>query len=226
MTTPSQDRCVSAVCRALLCAGLVLTFGDAAWGSDAGDAGDLEITGGHLSFRADRTEPETDTQARPAVAEYAKAETKWWTIGTGLAYDFDGSTDVPIRGAYSYFLGDGIEFSLELDGWYFAQEGDDAVGASVSTIFRWHFVRKDPWTVYLDAGIGVMGASDEVPDGGTQFNFMPQAGAGVTRRLNDAGLRLQLGMRWHHISNARAQGDDENPDRDSLMVYGGLIFPF
>ncbi len=211
---------------AVLCAGIPSVFSGNASASSAEDARALEVTGGRLTFQPEAPKPESGTEVRPVAAEYAKAETKWWTLGTGIADDFDGSTDIPIRGAYSYFLGDGIEFSLELDGWYFAQKGDDAVGASISTIFRWHFIRKDPWTVYIDAGIGVMGASDEVPDGGTEFNFMPQAGAGVTRRLNDAGLRLQLGARWHHISNARTQGDDENPDRDSLMIYGGLIFPF
>lgn len=192
--------------------------------------GDLTLSVGSLSFQPQPAEEASgepvSTESRPSVVEYATAESKWWTLGAGVAYDFDGSTDIPLRGAYSYFLGDGVEFSLELGGWYFAQEGDDAVGASISTIFRWHFYRKDPWTAYVDAGIGVMGASDEVPDGGTTFNFLPQAGAGVTRRLNDRGLRLQVGLRWHHISNARSQGDDENPDRDAAMLYGGLIFPF
>jgi hypothetical protein len=211
----------------LACAGSALGPG-ITHAADAEISRDLALRGGELSFQpqaSDSTAAQT-SDAPPAVAEYASAESKWWTLGIGAAYDFDGSTDIPLRGAYSYFLGDGVEFSLELDGWYFAQEGPDAVGASISTIFRWHFYRKDPWTAYIDAGIGVMGASDEVPDGGTQFNFLPQAGAGVTRRLNDRGLRLQLGLRWHHISNARSQGDDENPDRDAPMLYGGLIFPF
>ena len=192
---------------------------------------DTAFKGGQLSFQPPASalagdEP-ADVETRPrAVAEYASAESKWWTLGTGVAYDFDGSTDVPLRGAFSYFLGDGIELSAEVAGWYFAQEGDDAVGLSGSVIFRWHFVRRDPWTVYLDTGIGLMGASDDVPAGGTSFNFMPQAGAGFTRRLNDDGLRLQAGLRWHHISNARVTGDDDNPDRDAPMVYVGLIFPF
>lgn len=209
------------------CAGSVLGAG-VARAADTEISRDLSLSGGELTFQPQTGESATvqTPDAAPAVAEYASAESKWWTLGIGAAYDFDGSTDIPLRGAYSYFLGEGVEFSLELDGWFFAQEGPDAVGASISTIFRWHFYRKDPWTAYIDAGIGLLGASDEVPDGGTQFNFLPQAGAGVTRRLNDRGLRLQLGLRWHHISNARSQGDDENPDRDAPMLYGGLIFPF
>lgn len=189
------------------------------------------VTGGTLSFQPSEAGTtggaSADTPAATRVTpEYASAESLWWTLGTGVAYDFDGSTDLPLRGAISYFLGDGIELSGEVAGWYFAQEGDDAAGLSGSVIFRWHFYRKDPWTVYVDTGIGLMGATDDVPADGTSFNFMPQAGAGITRRLNEDGMRLQAGLRWHHISNARVTGDDDNPDRDAPMVYVGLIFPF
>jgi hypothetical protein len=76
------------------------------------------------------------------------------------------------------------------------------------------------------AGIGVMGATGDVPDGGTPFDLMPRAGIGVTKQLTDDGLRLDVGVRWHHISNARINGDDENPSRDGAMLYAGLIFPF
>lgn len=202
-----------------------LLLGACTWcGAAAADDG--SFTGGRLTFQPSGGGEGDAKPAARVVPEYASAESKWWTIGTGVAYDFDGSTDVPLRGAFSYFLGDGIELSAEVAGWYFAQKGDDAAGLSGSVIFRWHFVRRDPWTVYLDTGIGLMGATDDVPADGTSFNFMPQAGAGVTRRLNDDGLRLQAGLRWHHISNARITGDDDNPDRDAPMLYVGLIFPF
>jgi lipid A 3-O-deacylase len=37
-------------------------------------------------------------------------------------------------------------------------------------------------------------------------------------------VRLLVGARWHHISNANLYRD--NPGRDSLMGYVGLSFPF
>jgi len=48
----------------------------------------------------------------------------------------------------------------------------------------------------------------------------------VTRRITDGGVRLQAGVRWAHISNARIKGDDDNPSRDSAMLYVALVFPF
>lgn len=165
--------------------------------------------------------------SQPSVSrDYGLEGTSWLTFSTGVATDFSETADVPLKAAYSVFVEDGIELGFEVGAWYFSQEDDDALGLSGSFLFRWHFLRRDPWTVYLDAGMGIMGATDEVPDGGTAFNFMPRAGAGFTRRLNDEGLRLQAGVHWHHISNARIFGDDENPSRDAAMVYVGLIFPF
>jgi hypothetical protein len=172
-------------------------------------------------------EPESFAGAAPApVPTFGKANTKWWTVGPGVAYNFNKATDVNLRGAYSYFLVDDVEFSVELNGWYFDQPGDNAIGINPAMVVRWHFVDRDPWTLYLDVGIGLLLASDNVPDGGTSFDFTPRAGGGFTRRLDDAGTRLQVGLRWHHISNGRIFGDSSNPGRDALMLYAGIQWPF
>jgi hypothetical protein len=81
------------------------------------------------------------------------------------------------------------------------------------------------WTLFADVGIGVLLATDNTPSGGTGFNFTPRAGVGGTWRLNDEGVRLQAGVRWHHISNARINGETRNPDRDGIMGYVALQFP-
>lgn len=105
-------------------------------------------------------------------------------------------------------------------------------------IFRWHFWRWDRRvaeygetyrnTFFADFGIGLLAGFDEVPDGGTGFNFLPRLGVGYTHALTEteAGSRLTLGLRWHHISNARIEGDERNPARDSLMFYAEIQFPF
>jgi hypothetical protein len=69
-------------------------------------------------------------------------------------------------------------------------------------------------------------STDDVPNDGTSFNFTPRLGVGFTRQLTDSGIRLEGGLRWAHISNARITGDADNPARDSAMLYVGLIFPF
>ncbi len=165
-------------------------------------------------------------QGEAAAPKYGEEGSRWWTIGAGVANDFSDGTDLNLFGAYSYFLADEIEFSAELGLWYYAQTGDDTGGINPNMILRWHFYNDQDWTVYTDIGIGLVFTADDVPPDGTSINFTPRAGLGVTRALDDSGTRLMVGVRWAHISNARIEGDGENPSRDSVMGYVGVIWPF
>ncbi|MEM9083364.1 MAG: acyloxyacyl hydrolase, partial [Planctomycetota bacterium] len=156
------------------------------------------------------------------------AEGSWWaTIGGLYADDFGDNTDINIHGAISHFVVEDVEVAFELGLWGHLQEEDDAFSVNPNIVFRWHFAHDEEkdWTIYADTGIGVMFASDDVPDEGTSFNFMPRAGMGFTVRLGDSNARWIGGVRWHHISNASQFGTDENPARDSFMVYAGIMFP-
>lgn len=167
---------------------------------------------------------------------FGRAGSRWWSIGSGVAYNFDEDTDVNLHGIYSTFLTDGLEFGVEAAAWYFDQTGPNTGGISGSMIFRWHFWHWDEqWrdggfrsTFFGDVGIGLLAGFDDVPNGGTSLNFLPRVGAGFTHALSDdeVGPRLTLGLRWHHISNARIEGEERNPARDSLMIYAEVQFPF
>jgi Lipid A 3-O-deacylase (PagL) len=160
-------------------------------------------------------------------ARFGEMGSRWWTIGGGVAYDFHSAWDFNVlRVGFSQFLVDDVEFQVELNAWYFDQSGKDAVGINPAMLFRWHFIDTGKWTVYGDIGIGVLFASSPVPSGGTQFDLMPKIGMGVTYQITDSGVRLQAGVRWHHVSNARIEGDERNPARDAAMIYGAVVFPF
>lgn len=150
------------------------------------------------------------------------------TIGSGIAFPLesdDDSTDYNLNVTWSRFIVDDIELRVEAGLWYFDQDEDEAFGFNPNIVFRWHLFEHERLTVYADAGIGVLASSDDVPVGGTSFNLMPRAGGGITYGLGDGGQRLELGVRWHHISNARFSGDSDNPDRDGVMIYAGFSFP-
>lgn len=157
---------------------------------------------------------------------FGEKMSEWWTVSAGAAYNFADSNDFNLRGAWSRFIIQDVELSLELNGWYFDQAGDNALGINPAFVFRWHLINKQDWTIYSDIGIGLLFTNDVVPEGGTSFDFTPRVGLGFTRRLDDDGDRLQIGVRWHHISNARIDGDSHNPARDALMLYAGVMFPF
>ena len=186
---------------------------------------------------ADR--PARTVEARPETAElgslrldgeagtptFGTKGTRWWTFGGGIADDLNESTDYNLRVAWSHFLATDIEFSLEANGWYFDQPGDNTFGINPAFVFRWHLYNEGNWSVFGDVGIGFLVTTDDTPDKGTSFNFTPRIGAGVTYRVSE-DVRLQFGLRWHHISNARLEGDSENPARAGVLLYAGVMIPF
>lgn len=176
--------------------------------------------------------PSSSSDARPKG--YGLAGSRWWTVGGAYANDFHQNNDFNLHAAFSQFIADELEFAIEAAAWYFLQTGQDTGGLSGSMVFRWHFAHSGDWdwSLFADAGIGLLGAFDEVPDGGTSFDFLPRVGLGFTKALQPSidgesrGPRLMLGLRYHHISNARIQGDSRNPGRDALMAYAAITFPF
>lgn len=156
---------------------------------------------------------------------YGEPDSVWVSGGLSVADNLRDSVDAYAWTALSWFAAQDVELGLELGLWGHNQPGDNAASLSVSNTIRWHFLNTGDWTLYGDIGFGLMGSTSTVPDGGTGINFLPRAGVGFTRQLGDSA-RLQVGLRWHHVSNARIGGDLRNPSRDSPMLYAGLIFAF
>lgn len=157
---------------------------------------------------------------------FGEAGSWYWSV-SGMGTISDDSTDARLAYTVHAFIADGFEFNLSLAGWGFFQDGQDAAGINPGLGFRWHFIndQEKGYSVYAQTGIGLLWATDEVPDGGTRFNFTPHAGVGATFGIGDGGTRLDLGLGWHHISNASTSGSDDNPARDSLAVWVGVMFP-
>lgn len=165
-------------------------------------------------------------QPTPAAlsGEFGQAGQQWLSLSFGMAPS--NQTDALVQLGYHRFLADDFELGVFLGGWYHDQDENDAGSISLSLQFRYHFINKDTWSIYGLVGAGIMGSTDEVPDEGTQFNFLPTIGLGGTLKLGDGPARLDAGVRWHHISNANINGSGRNPDRDAAMIYVGVMFPF
>jgi len=191
----------------------------------------------------------TPQPAEPAPAhprslsfgEYAKDLSSPWfiTIGGGVAGDSDPGTHYTGFAAFSTFIGTGLEFQIVGSGWYFDQSPDSTGGAGIAIRLRWHMLHgayggesgwgTNPagydWTVFIDAGIGLIFSGDDVPPGGSSVNFAPTAAIGFTARLGDSATRLVVGAGWQHMSNARINGDSNNPDFNAPAVFIGLQWP-
>jgi hypothetical protein len=174
--------------------------------------------------------PAADSQPSRGKA-FGEAGSWYWGVGGGVAFT-DEATEYNGNLTFGTFLTEGFEFNFGVGGWHHDQddedgnEADDAQSINPVIGFRYHFMAKEPIDFYIEAGIGLLFSTDDVPADGTSFNFTPRAGVGALWRLDEAsGVRLDTGVRWHHISNATVSGSDDNPSRDSIMVYVGVIFP-
>lgn len=134
------------------------------------------------------------------------------------------ATDLALGVAYSRFLTDDFEWINDLRVMHSNQSGDNVVAGNFRMLFRYHAINRERWTVFGDIGIGVLVATDEIPNTGTVLNFTPTLGIGATWSLPNSNARLVGGVRWHHISNARIESDRANPSRDDAALFFGVSF--
>ncbi|MDG2292716.1 MAG: acyloxyacyl hydrolase [Phycisphaerales bacterium] len=166
-----------------------------------------------------------DTEDTKTTASFGSEGSQRWALmgGWGIDVKHSSNNEMTFGAKWEYFIADGFAFAPELKMWGFFQEGEDAFGVSLDLLFEWHFIRHDTWSIYGDAGVGILGSTKNVPIDGSEFNFTPQAGLGICWDVGE-GNRWFVGVRWHHISNASLYSN--NPGRDSILVYTGLNMPF
>lgn len=131
----------------------------------------------------------------------------------------------------SYFLFD--NFSVSFEGLGGVVDAEAVAGASdrdgstigFDLLARWFFAHQGGFSVYAEGGIGMIWLEDAFPVNGTHQNFTPQVGMGAIWRATD-NLHIMGGVRWHHISNARKSGKNNNPGFDGAMIYAGIMIPF
>jgi len=166
----------------------------------------------------------------PTVGGDAWAAGTWSFQSYGSATLFNDKGDIYLgHVGVGYHIWDDISINFEVIGGEVTQRQNPRDDSSYTVGFellgRWHFLKGEGWSIYADGGAGIVWFENEWPAGGTHQNFTPQAGVGATLRLFD-NVRAMGGVRWHHVSNARKSGEDNNPGFDGAMFYFGLIVPF
>ncbi len=173
---------------------------------------------------------QTGSSGEPSVSPFGAGTWSFQTYGSATFGDDAGELYLAHVGVGYHFI-DALSLNFEAVGGAMVIEdlgttnGEDAAAIGLDLLLRWHFCRRDGWSLYMDGGAGLIQGTASFPANGTHFNFTPQFGLGITASLTDT-LSLMGGARWHHISNAGKNGQDENPGYDGAMLYGGVMFAF
>ncbi len=176
-----------------------------------------------LSFSQQNTESETkDIES----SSWGTPETWRWGVVGGYGNDVKESdnTITTLGLEFEYFVEEDLSIDLGFLFMDVDQKGGDANGFNFTLQLRWHLMVEEDWSFFVEGGVGLLRTSENVPIGGSKFNFTPQAGFGLSFDVGDNDARWLVGLKWHHISNANLY--DSNPGRDSWQVWTGISFPF
>ncbi len=183
-----------------------------------------------MDLSYDRLAVDEPNQKQPSktltlASTWGKKDTWRWNIQGGYAKDVKESDNtLSVLGVeFDYFIDDNLSIDFGFLGMNVDQQGPNTRGFNFTLQFRWHFIAEDTWSMFLEGGAGLLRTGDQVPSGGSKFNFTPQAGVGFSFDVGNNN-RWLLGVKWHHISNANTYST--NPGRDSIMVWTGISLPF
>ena len=188
-------------------------------------AGVITAVGACADLRADEAPP-AGGRGSPSDEPFSRGS---WAL------ELTGSYMDPIRFyenhffetnlALSYYVFPGHAARLEFQGYGVDQPNEDTAGVGLGLGGRWHFARREHFSLFLDGGGGVTYFENKVPEAGTHFNFTGKVGLGFTWHLRD-NAHFVGGFRYWHLSNAHIEGVVRNPSFDSIQFYAGVMWTF
>ena len=169
-----------------------------------------------------RAETEAAVVASPATdaCPFGTEGTVGWWIGGTAAAELGITHLAFARGGVDWFVATDFSIGLQGDlGWAATEGKDGGLLVGLAPIMRWHFLHRERWTVFAELGVGAAWTTVRIPEGGTRFNFTPQAGVGATWAMDD-DWRLRIALGWYHMSNART--GNNNPGLDAVAISVGI----
>jgi len=149
-------------------------------------------------------------------APVGKVVRMYWLIPK-IGYTFaDFPGGAPYLGSFQIFLEPAIAYITHPARTYLL---------GVSAIFRHNFLLWDRVVPYIDGGAGLLNTNLRIRAVGEVIEFMPQAGVGVLFRLGPRSS-VDIGWRYHHISNAGQTEPRRNLGINSLFFHGGFSYHF
>ena len=130
-----------------------------------------------------------------------------------------------LNAALGWYVYDRFSINVEAVGYSFETEGQDIGAGGADLLFRWHVLARERFSLFLDAAGGGLYAEDEIPLGGTHYNWIARLGGGFTFELWD-DVHLMSGVRYLHMSNGDRHGRPQNPSMDAVETFVGVMWTF
>ena len=142
------------------------------------------------------------------------------------SFAWDGNGEVEDSGVgmlAGHFLADDLAIGAKLGATSWWTGGRDVYSADTEGLLRFYPWRKGP--IFFDGTGGFQLANDQIPPGGTMWNFTFGFGGGVDLPVGE-GTSMLLGATYHHISNALGRDNDRNPSQNEARVWIGFGWTF
>jgi lipid A 3-O-deacylase len=123
-----------------------------------------------LESQASRTGPPT-TDTKQSHSPLAAG--RWLLSGYGSAAVGTGDRVYAGHVGLGYYFIDNISLNLEGVGYFI--EHANTTGGGLALVPRWHYLKRDHWSLYLDGGMGFIYTRDPLRDPGTRFNLRSRA---------------------------------------------------
>jgi len=136
-----------------------------------------------------------------------------------VAFDFDGK---PLLGKIGLKFPGRFDFVLE-PFINTINSPSSNVEAGSNFLIKYVFPLNAKIQPYVKGGLGMLYMSQHTLEQSTQYNFLPQGGAGIHYFIKD-NVALNLEYRYRHLSNASIK--HPNSGIDSNMYLGGVTFFF
>lgn len=142
------------------------------------------------------------------------------------SFFWDGNGEVDDTGIgvhWGRFLDEqtALGFGTNFSNWW--TSGRDVQSAELEGQLLLYPVRD--WPVFLDGTTGFQLANDQIPPGGTVWNFSFGFGVGLELPIA-TGTSALVGAHYHHISNALGRDSDRNPSQNEARLWIGLGWTF
>jgi hypothetical protein len=128
-------------------------------------------------------------------------------------------------GSFWWAFGDDVALGAEFRHTRIFQETPNAFLQGFSPLFRWRYLDRDHWEMFMEVGPGISWSDIETPPAGTKFNYLFQGSTGLLLRVA-RNIHALAAFRFLHVSNSGREGKHRNPDIEAMGGFGGIALTF